>query len=84
MRKPPLGGQIVLADKSAINRAEHPSVRREVAAALNVRQIVTCAVVTLEVIYSARNRQELADLEATQSMLRDIPMSAERVGTGSR
>jgi predicted nucleic acid-binding protein len=29
MRKAPLGGAIVLADKSAIGRAEHPSVRQE-------------------------------------------------------
>ncbi len=75
MRKPPLGGAIVLADKSAINRAEHPSVRQEVAAALNARQIVTCSVVTLEVMYSARDREELEDLEATQSTLRAIPMT---------
>ncbi len=75
MKKLPLGGEIVIADLSAINRAEHPSVRQEVVAALNARQIVTCSVVTLEVMYSARNKQELEDLDATQSMLRDIPMT---------
>lgn len=75
MRTSPLGGEIVLADKSAINRAEHPSVCQEIADALNARQIVTCSVVTLEVMYSARNRQELEDLEATQASLRDIPMT---------
>jgi predicted nucleic acid-binding protein len=31
--------------------------------------------VTLEVMYSARDREELEDLEATQAMLRDIPMT---------
>jgi len=75
MRKPPLGGEVVLADPSAIHRARHPAVSSEVAAAFNARQIITCAVVTLEVIYTARNREELEDLEATQSMLRDIPMT---------
>jgi len=50
-------------------------VRQEVAAAFNARQIVTCSVVTLEVMYSARDREELEDLEATQAMLRDIPMT---------
>lgn len=75
MKKPALGGEIVLADRSAISRARHPAVRQEVAAALNARQIVTCSVVTREVIYSARDRQELEDLEATQAMLRDIPMT---------
>lgn len=75
MRAPPLGGAVVLADKSAVKRARHPSVRQEVAAASNASQIVTCSVVTLEVMYSARNREELEDLEATQSSLRDIPMT---------
>lgn len=75
MRKPPLGGEIVIADLSAINRADHPSVCQEVADAFNARQIVTCTVVTLEVLYSARNREELEDFEATQAMLRDIPMT---------
>jgi hypothetical protein len=41
MRPPSLRGEIVLADKSAINRAKHPSVREEVAAAFNARQIVS-------------------------------------------
>ena len=44
MKKPPLGGEIVLADKSAINRAKHPSVCQEVADAFNARQIVICSV----------------------------------------
>lgn len=75
MRLPAFNGEVVLADPSAIHRARHPAVSGEVATAFNARQIVTCAVVTLEVIYSARNREELEDLEATQSMLRDIPMT---------
>jgi len=37
MKKPALGGEIVIADLSAINRAEHPSVRQEVADAFNAR-----------------------------------------------
>jgi len=75
MKKPPLGGAIVLADKSAVSRAEHPSVRQEIVDAFNARQIVTCSIVTLELMYSARNVQELEDFDATQSMLRDIPMT---------
>jgi predicted nucleic acid-binding protein len=75
MRMPPLGGEVVLADPSAINRAEHPSVCQEVAAALNAQQIVTCSVVTRELLYSARTRRQLEDLEAAQSTLRDIPMT---------
>ncbi len=39
MRAPPLGDAVVLADKSAIKRARHPSVRQEVAAAFNASQI---------------------------------------------
>ena len=48
MSAPPLGGAVVLVDKSAIKRARHPSVRQEVAAAFNASQLVTCSVVTLE------------------------------------
>ena len=50
-------------------------MRQEVAAALNARQIVTCSVVTLELIYSARNREELENFDATQATLRNIPMT---------
>jgi predicted nucleic acid-binding protein len=72
MKKPPLGGAVVLADKSAIGRAEHPSVRQEVADAFNARQIVTCSVVTLEVMYSARDRDSIhrAALTAIRELAR--------------
>ncbi len=69
-------GEPVLADPSAIHRAEHPRVRRLVAAALNAGQIMTCAIVTIELLYSARNRDEVMDIEATQSMLRELPVTA--------
>jgi predicted nucleic acid-binding protein len=42
------------ADLSAINRVEHPSVCREVAAALNVRQIVTCSVADVLIAAAAQ------------------------------
>lgn len=76
MTAPPFGGEIVIADPSAVHRAGHPRVRKLVAAAFNARQIVTCAVVTLELLYAARNVTEVQDVEAVQSMLRDVPVSA--------
>ena len=56
-----------------------------VAAAFNARQLVTCVIVMIELFYSARNADELADVEATQSMLRPIPVttSVQRAALGA-
>lgn len=65
----------MLADPSAINRARHPAVRHDVVAALNFGQIVTCAVVTIELLHSARDHEEVENVEAAQSMFRNVPVS---------
>jgi len=64
----PFDGEVMLGDPSAINRAEHPSVCQIVLAAINAQQIVTCDVVTLELLQSARNREEVEQREAWQSL----------------
>ena len=81
----PFGGELLLADTSAVNRAEHPRVQHEVADAFNARQLVTCTVVTLEILYSARDARELEDREATQVRLRWIPVtdSVHRAAIGA-
>lgn len=71
----PFGGEMLLADVSAVSRAEDPRVHREVAAALNARQLATCTIATFEVLVTARNAHELEDLEATQAELRWVPVS---------
>jgi predicted nucleic acid-binding protein len=81
----PFGGGVLIADTSAWARAAHPLVRDLWAAALRGRQIATCSIVTLELMYSARNDQELAVVEAEQALLRDIPVatSAQRAAIGA-
>jgi predicted nucleic acid-binding protein len=81
----PFGGGVLIADTSAWARAAHPLVRDLWAAALRGRQIATCSIVTLELMYSARNAQELAVVEAEQALLRDIPVatSAQRAAIGA-
>jgi predicted nucleic acid-binding protein len=83
--EPPFGGRVLIADTSAWARASDPLVRLEWAAALRAGQIATCSIVTLELLYSARNAQELAILESEQALLRDVPVtvSAQRAAIGS-
>ena len=72
----PFGGRVLIADTSAWARASHPLVRDLWVAALRGRQIATCSIVTLELLYSARDAREFTLVEADQALLRDIPVSA--------
>ncbi|MCY4399189.1 MAG: PIN domain-containing protein [Gemmatimonadetes bacterium] len=49
---------IYLIDKSALARMEHPHVQARLAPILEAGDAATCAVVDLEVLYSARNHEE--------------------------
>ncbi len=82
---PPFGGAVLIADTSAWARASHPLVRDRWAAALRGGQIGTCSIVTLELLYSARDAQELATLEGEQALLRQVPVavSAQRAAIGA-
>ncbi len=75
MSVPAFGGGVYLADTSARARAHHPAVRDEWAAALRSRQIATCSITTLELLYAARNADEVLELEDDEATLRDIPVS---------
>jgi predicted nucleic acid-binding protein len=83
--EPPFRGRVLIADTSAWARASHPLVRGQWAAALRGRQIATCSIVTLELLYSARDVQELATLETEQALLRDVPVtiSSQRAAIGA-
>jgi hypothetical protein len=72
----PFGGKVLIADTSAWARASHPLFRDLWAAALRGRQIATCSIVTLELLYSARDVRELTIVEAEQALLRDVPVAA--------
>jgi predicted nucleic acid-binding protein len=81
----PFGGKVLIADTSAWARASHPLIRDLWAAALRGRQIATCSIVTLELLYSARDVRELTIVEAEQALLRDVPVaaSAQRAAIGA-
>ncbi len=81
----PFGGTVLIADTSAWARASHPLVRDSWAAALRGRQIATCSIVTLELLYSARNAQEFAIIEAEQALLREVAVavSTQRAAIGA-
>ncbi|HEY7830225.1 MAG TPA: PIN domain-containing protein [Solirubrobacteraceae bacterium] len=83
--EPPFGGKILIADTSAWARAPHPLVRDLWAAALRGRQIASCSIVTLELLYSACDAQDLAIVEAEQALLREVPIttSAQRAAIGA-
>ena len=69
------GGCVYIADTSARARAGHPAVRAEWSAALRSRQIATCAIATLEMLYATRNAEEFSELETDEATLRDIPIT---------
>jgi predicted nucleic acid-binding protein len=81
----PFGGKVLIADTSVWARASHPDIRDLWAAALRGRQIATCSIVMLELLYSARNAQEFTIVEAEQALLRDVPVagSAQRAAIGA-
>lgn len=81
----PFGGKVLIADTSAWARASHPLIRDLWATALRGRQIATCSIVTLELLYSARDARDLMIVEAEQALLRDVPVtiSAQRAAIGA-
>lgn len=83
--EPPFGGRVLIADTSAWARASHPLARDLWAAGLRGRQIATCSIVTLELLYSARDARDLATVEAEQALLRNVPVttSAQRAAIGA-
>jgi hypothetical protein len=83
--EPPFGGRVLIADTSAWARASHPLVREQWTAALRGRQIATCSIVTLELLFSTRDAREFTTLEAEQALLREVPVavSAQRAAIGS-
>ncbi len=73
--EPPYDGRVYIADASAWSHAHHATVRDEWAAALRNRQIATCPIVKLELLYSARDGDDFDRLAADLGHLRDIPVT---------
>lgn len=81
----PFGGSILIADTSARMRTREPRIRKEWAAAVNADQIRTCSMVTMEILYSARDADDVAETEKVDSQLRQIPVttSVQRAAIGA-
>lgn len=67
-----LGG-LLLADKSALERATPGT--------FELGEVCLCAVTRLEVLYSARNPSDYAEIEEKLSAFRDLRMDAETILT---
>jgi predicted nucleic acid-binding protein len=64
-----------VADTSVWARASHPSVSRQWKAAARAREIVACPVVTLELLYDARDREQVEQVAEAVSALRQAPIT---------
>jgi predicted nucleic acid-binding protein len=65
-----LGG-LLLADKSAFERATSET--------LELGELCVCAVVRLEMLYSARGARDYSDIEDNLSAFRELSMNAETI-----
>ena len=67
-----LGG-LLLIDKSALERATPET--------LELGEICLCAIVRLEMLYSARSASDYAEIEQNLGAFRDLRMNAETIQT---
>jgi predicted nucleic acid-binding protein len=67
---------LLLADKSAWERAGHVNVREEWARALRSGRIVICMPVRYELLYSARDARAFAEIERRLAALREVAITA--------
>jgi predicted nucleic acid-binding protein len=79
------GGSILIADTSARMRTREPQIYDRWAAAVNADQIRTCSIVTMEMLYSARDADDVAETEKIDARLRQIPItvSVQRAAIGA-
>ncbi len=67
-----------LVDKSALARMPLESVRRRLAPILETGEAATCAVIDLEILYSARNAEDHERIRQRRKLAYDsIPLSEE-------
>jgi predicted nucleic acid-binding protein len=69
------GGETFIADTSAWHRASHPRLSESWSSAVRGRQIATCPIVVLEILYSAQNGEQFDELADALAQLRDIPLT---------
>jgi predicted nucleic acid-binding protein len=68
------GGRTLVVDKSAWERAGHPSVKPAWVAAMRSGQLALCSVTKLEILYSTRGASDLARLGHALDQLRHVPV----------
>jgi len=73
--RPPFGGLVLIADKSAWERAADPRCAKPWRTALRGGQLATCAPAALEILFSARDATDFARLDDALSVLREIPVT---------
>jgi predicted nucleic acid-binding protein len=71
-----LPDRLLLADKSAWERAGEPTVRDEWSRAIRARRIVTCVPIRYELLFSTRDADSFGALERRLAALRDVPITA--------
>lgn len=64
-----------LADKSALARMPHPAVAARVRPLLEDGAIATCAIVDLEILFSARNLSNYDAVRLERQSLDDVPIT---------
>lgn len=71
----PFGGGTFIADTSAWARARQPRIRRAWETAIRSRQIATCPIVNLELLFAAPDAEAFDSIAAGLRQLRDIPIT---------
>ena len=66
-----------LADKSALARFSHPAVERRLRPLVEEGVVATCAIVDLEVLYSARNVADYRAIVEERSGFESVPITPE-------
>lgn len=64
-----------LADKSALARADNPHVQDRLSILLQNRQIATCAMIDLEMLYSGRNLADYENILRERRSLVSVPLT---------
>lgn len=77
--------QLILVDTSVRKRGRDPQVKQRFDAVVADDTAATCPVVTLELLFSARDRREAEDVEREEVDYRSIPLSrsVERAALGA-
>jgi predicted nucleic acid-binding protein len=63
-----------IADKSALARLAQPTVDRRLTPLLLSGEIATCSIIDLEILYSARNHVEFAQVLGERKSLHAVPI----------